>query len=97
MARIGESEGILEAYEESDNGDERVFKALAVLVANLGKFETYEHQLRLDLAVRSDGFAIEAQADIIDILRGIGTKRAVELADAWRPFYRKGDVSVILN
>jgi nucleoside phosphorylase len=97
LARLGESEGLYRAFEESTNAGERIFTALAVLHANLAKYETLEDQLRKDLAASdSYNFAAEAQMDILDVLRQNAAPQALRLAEAWAPFYGKGDVNVTL-
>jgi TIR domain len=97
LARLGEHNGLKKAYEESDNVDERIFTALAVLSAELVDYSSLEKQLRIDLAKQSFIYDIEAQEDILTILRECGVQKAEELAQAWTPFYGKGNVEIGLS
>lgn len=97
LARLGEKNGLKEAYEEAHNADERIFTALAVLTANLIDYATSEQQLRADLAHRSYDYAIEAQQDIVTSLRSCGLQEAKDLAQAWIPFYGRGPANIYVN
>lgn len=94
LARLDEQYGLKKAYEESDDSDERIFTALAVLRANLIDYDTLEKQLRIDLAERSFNYAIEAQEDILTTLRGCSVGRAEDLAQAWTQFYGRGAINI---
>lgn len=97
LARIGERDGIKRAYEESHDGDERILTALAALTAELVEYATVEQQLRSDLAKSSFLYAIEAQEDIISTLHICGVEQAETLAQAWKPFYGRGDIEIDIS
>lgn len=97
LARIGERNGIKRAYEESHDEDERILTALAALTAKIVEYATVEQQLRSDLAKSSFLYAIEAQEDIISTLHICGVEQAETLAQAWKPFYGRGDIEITIS
>lgn len=61
------------------------------------KYATVEQQLRSDLAKHSFQYAIEAQDDIVSTLHSVGIEQAENLAQAWTPFYGRGDIAIGIN
>lgn len=83
----------LQALEQANNDIERLLTALAVLTLDRTSYPQLEAQLRRDLnesylliELNLHGPAIFS--DILEILRETENPKAIELADAWRPFYQ---------
>lgn len=73
--------------EQAADESERIFAALAVLTLDASVFGALKHQLRRDLGKESYLFWPALQRDILEILMGTRNVEAVQLADAWKPYY----------
>lgn len=94
LARLEQAKKIqkdkfLLAYKQAADTIERIFTALAVLTVEPTVFAELESQLREDLGKESYLYWPALQTDILDVLLKSGDSRAIELANAWRPFYQR--------
>lgn len=95
LARFGDltNKGrFLQLMEQAHNDIERLLSALAVLTLDRSSYPQLEAQLRRDLSESYLSIVLNLHlpaifADIIEVLTETQNPKAIELADAWRPFY----------
>lgn len=84
------TEGLINRLDQAQNHYERIFTTLAILIREPSSYSNLESELRLDLCHETEPsfiFISEHQTDILNVLRFTKNKEAIELADAWMPFY----------
>jgi hypothetical protein len=89
LARCGKPEDhrrIIAAHREASS-DEQVLATLALLIIAPERYSQVESNLRDGLAKQSYMLWHPLREDIISVLVGVGSKEAIRLANAWRPFY----------
>lgn len=74
--------------EQSSSEMERILIALAILTLDPLSYPKLKIQLRHDLSKESYRYELAIKTDIIEVLTGTQDPEAIELANAWRPFYK---------
>jgi hypothetical protein len=96
LARFGDltNKGrFFQSMEQAHNDIERLLTALAVLTLDRSSYPQLEAQLRRDLSESYMSIELNLHgpaifADILEVLTETQNPKAIELADAWRPFYQ---------
>lgn len=73
--------------EQSSNEIERILIALAILTLDPFSYPKLKIKLRQDLSKESYRYELAIKTDIIEVLTGTQDIEAIELANAWSPFY----------